>query len=180
MPKKTFYGILFAAIIVIAVAGACLLALNQSTIPKPSLTNTTIPDYLTCTQDSDCLNTCCGCAKKCDIECFVLPARTCECKNNKCVEKITESLKGDFQDMAGVMNLVSCYCSQGGYLTTNEGKKVPVCYKEIQGGIACKKDVHLNGYFQTETITPSPMSACPPGSLNIFQATSYYCELPTN
>ncbi len=44
------------------------------------------------------------------------------------VEQIT--VTGSFQSVEGVMDKLSCFCSHGGYIETEEGTIISVCFNE--------------------------------------------------
>ena len=85
-----------------------------------------------------------------------------------------ETLTGDFRSVQGVMNPLSCYCSNGGYVTLAEGRKVAVCF-ENKEKVSCSK-ITVTGTYITKTIKPDPASPCPAGTMTIFQVSSYSCK----
>ncbi|MDZ7799009.1 MAG: hypothetical protein U5L76_05435 [Patescibacteria group bacterium] len=66
---------------------------------------------LKCSNDSDCINTCCGClhkdSKECDdVKCFFLPKRNCICAEGQCIEKTSnyvalEDIIGEEENYVG-------------------------------------------------------------------------------
>ncbi len=96
-------------------------------------------------------------------------------QNNDKMENIT--LKGKFQSLQGVMNDVSCYCFNVGYLTTQDGKEVVVCFDEIKdANISCSDILVVTGNYKLVKITPEPTSPCPAGEREIFIVKDYKCE----
>lgn len=86
----------------------------------------------------------------------------------------TVTLTGDYKSMRGVMNPVSCYCGNGGYLNTESGEQTPLCFSD-DAKPDCKK-IKVTGVYKTVTVTPDPNSPCPGGQMRLLQVTSFTCE----
>lgn len=97
------------------------------------------------------------------------------CKSSKTnTSDDTVTLTGDFQSMQGVMNPVSCYCGNPGYLTTPDGTKTAVCF-ENREDISCKK-ITVTGKYVTKTVADDPNSPCPAGQKMVLQVSSWKCK----
>ena len=103
------------------------------------------------------------------------------CLENKCnvfcpayigSDNKDKSLQGTYKSVKGVMDPLSCYCNNGGYLTTSDNKKIPVCFEDTDTEI--KYDaIEIHGNYKTVKNNPEPTSACRAGSMTYFSATSY-------
>jgi hypothetical protein len=85
------------------------------------------------------------------------------------------SLKGTYKSVIGVMDLLSCYCLNGGYLTTQDGKEIPICFENIEEEIECNYLV-VEGNYITKKIDPDSTNPCPAGEMTLFYVTSYECK----
>ena len=91
------------------------------------------------------------------------------------VTKQQESLEGTYESVMGVMDSLSCYCFNGGYLTTQDGKEIPICFENDQEEIKCDYVV-MEGYYKTKKINPEPTNPCPAGEMSYFNIVSYSCN----
>jgi len=90
--------------------------------------------------------------------------------------KIT--LIGNYESLKGVMNEVSCYCYNVGYLTTNDNSKIVLCFDELKDvdKVNCSSKLTVTGYYKTKKITSSLNNPCPSGEMEIFIVTSFSCK----
>lgn len=86
----------------------------------------------------------------------------------------TVTLTGDYKSMRGVMNPVSCYCGNGGYITTESGEKTAVCFSD-KDKPECQK-IKVTGHYITVTVDPDPNNPCPAGQMQLLQVTSFSCK----
>ncbi len=98
---------------------------------------------------------------------------SCAINTKKSVIKQTV-LNGSFRSVQGVMDNLSCYCSNGGYVTTMENKKIGICFDE-SSEFTCK-NIQVKGYYRKKMINPEKYSPCPAGERNLFYVTSYKCR----
>ena len=93
-----------------------------------------------------------------------------------CSHRPYKSLSGQYHSKKGVKSPVSCYCFHGGYLTTEGGERIAVCFQdEKKSDIPCDT-VSLQGYYETKSISPAANSPCPAGEMKLFYVVSYSCE----
>ena len=86
---------------------------------------------------------------------------------------ISETAKGDFESVAGVKDVLSCFCSNGGYITTVKGKRVGVCLEE---GINTDcKQMSVKGTYVEKTIPADPADPCSGQSAVYIKATEVKC-----
>ncbi len=97
----------------------------------------------------------------------------CSIKKNQSSES-TITLSGTFESKQGVMTPLSCYCFNGGFLTTSDAKSIPVCFDNEANNMDCKK-IRVTGYYKTMTNNPEPTSPCPKGEMTYFGVVSYTC-----
>ena len=86
-----------------------------------------------------------------------------------------ETITGTFRSIKGVMNNLSCYCYNGGFVTTAEGTEISICLPNENAEIDCKT-VELTGHYETITIEPDGNSPCPAGELEVFMVSSFECK----
>jgi len=98
-------------------------------------------------------------------------------KQGKRIKEVQEnqSLQGKYRSIKGVMDNLSCYCFNAGYLTTTDNKKIPICFEDDNIEIDCKS-ITVKGYYRTEKNNPESTNPCPSGEKTYFQVTSYSCD----
>ncbi|MDD5567356.1 MAG: hypothetical protein PHH01_04135 [Patescibacteria group bacterium] len=85
------------------------------------------------------------------------------------------SLSGIFRSVKGVMDPLSCYCLNSGYLITKDNKEVPVCFEDNDKDIQCNQ-ITITGDYETKKINPESTNPCPAGEMTYFNALSYSCN----
>jgi hypothetical protein len=93
----------------------------------------------------------------------------------KSVAKQQTSLQGTYKSVTGVMDPLSCYCVNGGYLTTKDSKKIPICFENIEEEIKCDY-MMVQGSYKTKKNNPEPTNPCPAGEREYFNVSSYSCN----
>ncbi|MDG1330820.1 MAG: hypothetical protein P8P74_00710 [Crocinitomicaceae bacterium] len=78
------------------------------------------------------------------------------------------TLTGSFRSVAGVMNELSCYCSNGGYVTAEDRVVTAVCFDEEVA--SCEK-ITVTGYMTSRSIESN--GPCPGGIMGFLKAQSY-------
>lgn len=94
-------------------------------------------------------------------------------KNNGGNKSIT--IEGKFRSVKGVMDPLSCYCYNAGYLTTESGEKIDICIEDDDKNIVCENIV-VTGYYTTKKNAPEDASPCPAGERKVFIMKSYKCK----
>lgn len=79
-----------------------------------------------------------------------------------------KSLTGSFQSVEGVMDRLSCFCSHGGYVTTEDGERIAVCFDETVE--SCPK-ITITGYQTSKKINDN--GACTEGMMSYVKVQSY-------
>lgn len=78
------------------------------------------------------------------------------------------TVTGKFRSVSGVMNELSCYCSNGGYVTAEDGVVTAVCFdEEVQ---SCDK-ITVTGYMTSRKIDDN--GPCPAGIMGFLKVQSY-------
>ncbi|MCB0608011.1 MAG: hypothetical protein H6562_05055 [Lewinellaceae bacterium] len=85
------------------------------------------------------------------------------------------ALTGQFRSVKGVMDPLSCYCFNAGYLTLENGEEIPVCLKTDQEEVACAK-IRVEGRFISRVNRPEPSSPCPAEEKRYFQVERMTCH----
>ena len=107
------------------------------------------------------------------MTCFLFTA----CNNITSENSNFTPFSGDFRSIVGVMNPLSCYCSNGGYVTTKGGKQIPICFKSVEHPKKeCITIKVTDGHYKTVTRKADPKSPCPSGQKDIFMVTAYTCN----
>jgi len=96
-------------------------------------------------------------------------------KNNTSSNTKTTSYTGDFKSIKGVMNDLSCYCYNSGFLTTDDGAEISICFNDNNITIDCER-ITVEGYFENIIIEDNPNSPCSGGEKETFIVTNFNCE----
>ena len=81
-----------------------------------------------------------------------------------------KTITGSFRSVSGVMNKLSCYCSNGGYVTTEDGAEFAVCFKSEDNVPSCDK-ITVTGYVTSKSIESN--GACPGGMMEFLKVQEY-------
>ena len=84
-----------------------------------------------------------------------------------------KEFQGKFYSTKGIMDPLSCYCYNSGYLM-EDGKRIPLCFDKGQMEAECKS-VKVNGFYKTIKIDPEKTNPCPAGSKQVFMVQKYEC-----
>ena len=97
------------------------------------------------------------------------------CTTNKPqLSEQTLTLKGTYESKQGVMVALSCYCGNGGYLTTSDCKNIPVCLESTDNVMDCK-NIIVTGFYTTVKNNPEPTNPCKQGEMTYFKAVNFKC-----
>lgn len=100
---------------------------------------------------------------------------SCGTTNSQQTEEI--SLTGAFESKMGVMHNISCYCFNVGFLETDAGEKVVVCFDKMEQEEKPKcSTIQVKGYYETKKIESDSNSPCPGGERKIFYVNSFVCK----
>jgi hypothetical protein len=83
-------------------------------------------------------------------------------------------ISGNYQSVLGVMDYLSCFCFNAGYLTTVDNDRVPLCFQEGEEDVNCTT-IHAKGYYQSKKINPEPTNTCLAGEMTLFYVSSHEC-----
>lgn len=86
----------------------------------------------------------------------------------------TITINGTFESKQGVMTPLSCYCFNGGFLTTSDDKHIPVCFENNNNIINCQA-LSVTGFYKTVKNNPEPTSPCPKGEMTYFRVIRFKC-----
>ena len=87
---------------------------------------------------------------------------------------VSHTIRGEYKSVRGVMDPLSCYCFNAGYVTSDT-KRIPVCFKNDDEKISCKQ-LLVRGNYTTKTIQSEPTNPCPAGKETYLEVASYVCE----
>ncbi len=88
--------------------------------------------------------------------------------------KLPVKVVGSFRSIKGVMDKLSCYCYNGGYLTTKDNQEIKVCFENEDIDVNCEK-VEIIGEYRTITKASGANDPCPSGQSKILFVKSYKC-----
>jgi hypothetical protein len=103
---------------------------------------------------------------------LLLSACSAASSSSSTVQQTT--LTGTFRSMKGVMDPLSCYCYNSGYLSTSNGERIAVCIKDED--VELCTNITVKGAYEKITVASSPNSPCPGGEREIFVIESYTCK----
>lgn len=86
---------------------------------------------------------------------------------------VTRSVAGSYKSTMGVMDRFSCFCFNGGYITTASGERIPVCFEGNIKPVTCK-NIEVKGTYKTKEIKDE--GACTAGSIKYIAAESHTCR----
>lgn len=84
------------------------------------------------------------------------------------------TFKGEFKSTQGVKTELSCYCGNGGYLTTETGETISICFDAITLSSDCNA-IEVKGTYIMKSNDPEPSNPCSKGTMKIFKVQSYQC-----
>lgn len=85
------------------------------------------------------------------------------------------SLEWNYQSVMWVMDNLSCYCFNAGYLTTQDWQSIPICLENSDKAISCT-NISISGIYKTKTINPDSSNPCPTGEMKYFSVENYECK----
>ncbi len=88
--------------------------------------------------------------------------------------KLPVKVVGSFRSIKGVMNSLSCYCYNGGNLTTADNQEIKICFENEDIDVNCEK-VEIIGEYRTITKSSGAKDPCPSGQSKILFVKSYKC-----
>jgi hypothetical protein len=72
------------------------------------------------------------------------------------------------------MDPLSCYCANGGYLSTADGKEIPLCLKnEMEPDCV---EMMVEGKMTRKQIEPEATSPCPGGEMEYLMVRKFECK----
>ncbi len=85
-------------------------------------------------------------------------------------------MKGEFRSTVGVMDMLSCYCAFGGYITNPKMGEVAVCFDKLPNKeeLNCK-NISVEGQAKVMTIGARQNNPCPAGEMKVIMATFAKC-----
>lgn len=86
----------------------------------------------------------------------------------------TVTVAGEFRSVQGVMDPLSCYASNGGYITQSNGERIAVSFT-TEEAITCKS-ITVTGTYVTKTVKSEPNNPCPAGEMNVLEVKNYSCK----
>jgi hypothetical protein len=93
-------------------------------------------------------------------------------------EVAIETLSGTYTSKKGVMDKISCFGYNVGYLQTTGKTPVVICFDKMTNGsnikITCEGPLKVEGYY--ESVTKESNEACKGGTMSIFYVTKWSCD----
>lgn len=85
-------------------------------------------------------------------------------------EEGPRKVTGAFRSVKGVMDPLSCYCSNGGYVESPAGETLAVCFDNSEN-ISSTDYIYIEGVMTTRTIDSN--GPCPAGTMSYLVVESY-------
>ncbi|XOV66415.1 MAG: hypothetical protein ACFHU9_12385 [Fluviicola sp.] len=86
------------------------------------------------------------------------------------MEEGPRKIVGAFRSVKGVMDPLSCYCDNGGYVDSPAGETLPVCFDDNQN-VQSTDYIYIEGTMIIQSIESN--GACPAGTMNYLEVESY-------
>jgi hypothetical protein len=86
----------------------------------------------------------------------------------------TVVVTGQFKSVQGVMDQLSCYTSNGGYITQASGERVAVSFTS-EAEITCAT-IEVKGHYIIKTISGDANNPCPAGTMKMLEVETYTCK----
>ncbi len=106
---------------------------------------------------------------------IILSGVSCKSKRQAVSQKETQTIEGTFESKKGVMNIVSCFCHNSGYLKSKTGEEIPVCISDEKADVSCEK-VKMTGEYVTITHEKENNGVCPATTMTYFRVSSFSCK----
>ena len=137
----------------LAIIGICLLSLSSCGSEKTALetanAQTAVPE---------------------DVEAETPEATVAIPQQVEAVYEGPRKVVGAFRSVKGVMDPLSCYCSNGGYVESPTGETVAVCFDNNQN-VPSSDYIYMEGTMTSRSIESN--GACPAGSMSYLVVESY-------
>ena len=91
-------------------------------------------------------------------------------------KETAKTISGSYLSIKGVMNAFSCVCYNGGFITTTDGNRYPVCFDSLtEEGINCL-EIIVRGTEKTQEVVPSKGGNCSKYSWDFIEVSSFECK----
>lgn len=80
------------------------------------------------------------------------------------------TITGSFRSVKGVMDKLSCYTSNGGYIKLTDGTTMAVSFNDSEDVLNCDK-ITVTGYMTSRNIDSN--GSCPAGMMGFLKIQSY-------
>jgi hypothetical protein len=95
----------------------------------------------------------------------------------------TVTVEGSYRSIRGVMNALSCHCYDGGYITTDSGDRIAVCFENKELDAAMDKDpdmrcdrLRVTGVYKDSGLESDGNNPCPSGSMRYLKVIKWHCS----
>ena len=85
------------------------------------------------------------------------------------------TVTGEFKGVSEITNRLSCYCTQGGFITMSNGKKVLVCFPDDAEVKECANMV-VTGVYEDGNAGADVNNPCPSGAQTFLRVSEFHCE----
>lgn len=87
---------------------------------------------------------------------------------------VTTTIQGSYKSTKGIMTKLSCYCSNGGTITTESGKEFLICFSENIEVPNCD-NLTVTGNFTMKELQSEESSPCPSGQIRYLKVKDFKC-----
>lgn len=98
-------------------------------------------------------------------------------------KKSTVTIEGSFSSKRGVMHHLSCYCYDGGYVTTANGDEIAICFEKNEMETAAQasekfscEHIKVTGVYVEKTRVPGEGDVCQGGTMRYLKVSKFECK----
>ncbi len=99
------------------------------------------------------------------------------CKTN--MNKVNSNIEftGIYESFKGVMQPISCFCYETGYLTLENGEKIPICFDNLNTDkIVSNSKISVKGKYEILKHAFKENDPCTEGEMKIFIVSEFKVE----
>ncbi len=85
----------------------------------------------------------------------------------------TLTFSGTYRTVMGVMNPLSCYCYNGGYLTISDDERISISFDDLKMDKVKSGKITVTGHYEEIEHESSAKDPCPGGVRKIFIVESF-------
>lgn len=103
----------------------------------------------------------------------------CACYSSAQNPEAKDKLEGRYLSQKGVLSPISCHGYNIGYMTTDQGEKVVVCFDRLDGAVElnpeCSEKMWVEGTYG-ESTNDGKEGPCPQSTIKLFYVERWGCK----